>query len=89
MRFTLRDGSSGAVATGLEPYLGAAGHLLVVNDDLTQAIHAHPAGAAGAPGQEGDVVFAPVLPAPGVYKLWVQFQRNGKVITAPFAVAVR
>jgi hypothetical protein len=89
LRFTLRDAASGAVVTDIEPYLGAAGHLLVVNDDLTQAIHAHPEGIAAAPGQDGDVLFAPVLPAPGVYKLWVQFQRNGKVITAPFAVAVR
>ena len=89
LRFTIRDAASGAVVTDLEPYLGAAGHLLVVSADLTQAIHAHPEGVAATPVQDGDVVFAPVLPAPGPYKLWVQVQRQGKVVTVPFAVVAR
>jgi hypothetical protein len=109
LRFTVREAANGTPVTDLEPYLGAAGHLLVMSADLTQAIHAHPQGAhpqgahpqgahpegahpegvAGGFGPNGEVVFAPVLPAPGAYKLWVQFQRQGKVITAPFAVEAR
>ena len=89
VRFTVREATTGAPVNDLEPYLGAAGHLLVVSADVTQAIHAHPEGTVGGPGPNGEVVFAPVLPAPGVYKLWVQFQRKGKVITAPFAIEVR
>ena len=86
LRFTVREHVSGAALIDLEPYLGAAGHLLAVDPDVTMAIHAHPEGrATNGP----DVVFAPVFPAPGLYKLWVQFQRNGNVITAPFAVQVR
>ena len=86
LRFTLRDHASGAPPTDLEPYLGAAGHLLIVNSDITVAIHAHPEGSATA-GPE--VMFSPIFPSPGVYKLWVQFQRKGRVLTAPFAIAVR
>jgi hypothetical protein len=89
LRFTVREASSGAPVSDLETYLGAAGHLLVTSADLTHAIHAHPEGAGGSPGPDGAVVFAPVLPARGAYKLWVQFQRNGKVITAPFAIEAR
>jgi hypothetical protein len=86
LRFTVREHVSGAALIDLEPYLGAAGHLLAVDPDVTMAIHAHPEGrATNGP----DVVFGPVFPAPGLYKLWVQFQRNGDVITAPFAVQVR
>jgi hypothetical protein len=29
------------------------------------------------------------MPAPGLYKLWLQFQRKGRVSTAAFVVAVR
>lgn len=86
LRFTVRDASTGQPVKDLEPYLGASGHLLVVNADVTQAIHAHPEGLmTGGP----EVVFEPLLPDPVVYKLWVQFQRGGKVITAPFAIGAR
>jgi hypothetical protein len=86
LRFTLRDHASGEALTDLEPYLGAAGHLMIVNPDLTVAIHGHPEGQTTA---GPDVVFAPVFPGPGLYKLWAQFQRQGKVVTAPFVVEVR
>jgi hypothetical protein len=85
IRFEVADAATGRPVTDLEPYLGAAGHLLIVDNELTTAIHGHPEGAATA----GPVVaFAPVLPAAGRYKLWVQFQRNGEVITAPFVIDV-
>jgi hypothetical protein len=89
LRFTVRDAATGTPVSDLEAYLGAAGHLLAVNADVTEAIHAHPEGTGSAASRGPDVAFGLVLPAPGVYKLWVQFQRNGKVITAPFAVAAR
>ena len=28
------------------------------------------------------------MPAPGLYKLWLQFQRRGTVTTVPFVVSV-
>ena len=85
VRFRMADRASGLPVTDLEPYLGASGHMLVVNQDMTTAIHAHPDGAATT----GPVVtFAPVFPAPGRYKLWAQFQRNGAVVTAAFVIDV-
>jgi hypothetical protein len=41
--------------------------------------------ATSTPGQ---VAFETAFPESGVYKLWGQFQRNGKVITADFTVAI-
>jgi hypothetical protein len=83
IRFEIADASTGTPISDLEPFLGAPGHLLVVDNDLTVAIHGHPEGEATA----GPLVaFAPVLPASGRYKLWVQFQRKGAVITAPFVI---
>jgi heavy metal-binding protein len=85
IRFDVADAATGQAVTDLEPYLGAAGHLLIVDNLLTTAIHGHPEGAATA---GPTVAFSPVLPAAGRYKLWVQFQRKGEVITAPFVIDV-
>lgn len=84
--FTIADAVSGLPVADLEPYLGAAGHVLIVNADVTAAIHGHPEGAMT---RGPDVTFDPVLPAPGRYKLWLQVQRRGTVVTAPFAIDVR
>jgi hypothetical protein len=84
LRFVLSHAASGAPIRDLELYLGAPGHLLAIDTELRAAIHGHP--EAQSLGSE--VVFDPVLPAAGRYKLWVQFQRNGRVVTAPFVIDV-
>jgi Heavy metal binding domain len=83
LRFEVLDAATGAPVTDLEPYLGAAGHLLVVRHDLATAFHGHPEGVLSS----GPIVtFGQVLPAPGAYKMWVQFQRKGRVATADFVI---
>ena len=72
-------------AHGLEPYLGAWGHLLVASADLIDMIHTHPFLASGGAAMQFNVTF----PRPGLYRLWAQFQRNGEVNTAVFTVDVR
>ena len=85
LRFVISDVDSGLPVTNLEPYLGAAGHMLIVSSDLSAAVHGHPEGIR-SPGPV--VTFSPTFPAPGMYKLWVQFQRRGQVVTASFVVTV-
>ena len=85
LRFLVADADTGAEVRDLEPYLGAAGHLLLVNAALTSALHGHPAGAQTA-GPE--ILFDPVLPKAGLYKLWLQFQRRGRIVTVPFVIEV-
>jgi hypothetical protein len=85
LRFAVTDSESGLPAMDLEPYLGATGHLLIVSSDLSTAVHGHPEGGRTT---GPTVTFGPVFPAPGTYKMWVQVQRRGKVITAPFVVTV-
>lgn len=85
LRFVVADAATGADVRDLEPYLGATGHLLLVNPALTSALHGHPAGAQTA-GPE--ILFDPVLPKPGMYKLWLQVQRKGRVVTVPFVIEV-
>ena len=83
MTFSFTDALTGRPVTDLEPYLGAPAHMLVVRADLADAIHAHPEEVAtGGP----TVSFHPLLPAEGAYKVWIQVQRRGRVITVPFVL---
>jgi hypothetical protein len=70
---------------GLQKYLGAWGHLLVGSDDLIDLIHSHPFVADGGPQVQFNVVF----PRAAMYRVWVQFQRNGVVNTVHFDVPVK
>lgn len=78
------DAATGVPVTGLQPYLGAAAHLVMVPADLTEAIHGHPDAQFRDPG----VTFTPLVPRAGRYKAWVQFQRAGKVSTVSFVIDV-
>jgi len=75
----------GKPVTDLEPFLGAAGHLVLISGDLGSYVHSHP--AAGAPPGPA-VEFRVRFDRSGVYKAWGQFQRRGRVITVPFVVEV-
>ena len=81
---TIDDPATGAPVSDLEPYLGAGAHLLVVSQDLTEAIHGHPAEDGRGPA----VTFRPLIPRAGVYKAWIQVQRAGRVSTAAFVIDV-
>ena len=71
-------------ADGLEPYLGAWGHMLAASADLIDMIHAHPAWEDAGPKIQFNVIF----PRPGLHRVWVQFQRRGIVNTAAFNIRV-
>ena len=83
LRFRLTDEAATPI-TDLEPYLGSAGHLLVVSPDLTHSIHAHPDRLGSGP----ELAFAVEFPEAGIYKLWVQMQRRGKVSAVPFVLRI-
>lgn len=84
LAFRFEDAASGAAITDLEPYLGASAHLLVVPVDLSEAIHGHPVDDVHGPA----LSFAPLIPRAGRYKVWIQFQRGGRVSTTAFVIEV-
>ena len=58
--------------------------MLAVSDDLNDMIHTHPSIANGGPSVQFDVYF----PREAMYRVWVQFQRLGKVNTLAFTIPV-
>jgi hypothetical protein len=81
--FRLRTGA-GEPVRDLEPYLGAAGHLMIVHEDAVTFVHSHP--ERDLEPQSGELRFLCRLPKPGVYRGWLQFRRFGRVQTAEFQI---
>lgn len=105
LNFAVADAQSGKPVTDLQKYLGALAHFVIISEDTTDFLHAHPMEAnemkygesamkgmdhgGGAGGMRMPAVSAhTTFPRPGLYKVWAQFQRQGKVVTVPFVVRV-
>lgn len=91
IQYTLEDAATGAPVTDLQPYLGAMAHLFILHQDLTSMAHAHPRGPEVGPDSRGGpkVELHAALPKAGLYKLWGQFQRGGKVITTDWTLEAK
>jgi hypothetical protein len=85
LKFTLTDGDTQLPISDLEPYLGSIGHVVVLSEDGERYLHVH---ALEGQGSGPEALFETEFPESGVYKIWGQFQRNGKVVTVPFVVEV-
>jgi P-type Cu+ transporter len=93
---TFADAATGEPVDDLQPYLGAAGHVIVMKADATTFAHRH----AEALDGDGDPVFAlpgtdfgpelelhTTFTTPGLYRMWAQFETvAGEVVTVPFVV---
>jgi mono/diheme cytochrome c family protein len=87
LSFALEDTATGQPVTDLEPYLGAWGHAFIVSADLADGVHSHPTTALTNPGAS-TIFFNQRFPRAGMYRLWVQFMRNGRLATVSFTVEV-
>ena len=81
LRFTVtRDGKP---VTTLQPYLGAAGHLVALRFGDLAYLHVHPMDEPTAESGP-DIAFMAETPTPGRYLLYLDFQVDGQVHTATF-----
>lgn len=84
----LKVAKDGKPVTDLQPYLGAYGHLVALRSGDLAYLHVHPNGAPGdgvtKPGP--GISFTATAPSTGTYRLFLDFQHNGKVRTAAFTV---
>lgn len=88
-KVTLSISKDGKPVTDLQPYLGAYGHLVALRQGDLAYLHVHPDGEPGdgktEPGPA--VVFYTEVPSVGDYRLFLDFQHDGKVRTADFMVS--
>lgn len=84
--FNILDAQSKEGIGNLEPYLGAVGHVVILSSDAEQYIHVHPIDEK-ATGPKAE--FATSFPNNGTYKIWGQFQHQGKVFTVPYVVEIK
>lgn len=80
-----RDGQS---VIELQPYLGAFGHLVALRDGDLAYLHVHPHGHEPQTGETSgpEIVFEATAPTPGRYLLYLDFQVDGQVHTAPLVL---
>ena len=75
--------------TDLEPLMGASGHSVIVSRDVRQFLHVHPSKEVQSNWRGGPAVyFKTRFTYPGLYKVWGQFQHQGRIITADFILEV-
>lgn len=67
--------------TNLAPYLGAMGHVVILDEYGKEFLHVHPS-------NETDTIFETTFDKPGIYKIWAEFQQNGKVRAFPFVIEI-
>ncbi len=64
-----------------EPYLGAAGHLVVMHEGDLEYLHVHPL--------EDELAFSASFPDAGRYVMFLEYKRDGDVKLSRFPVTVR
>jgi hypothetical protein len=80
LRFRISRSRGEPVRT--EPYLGAGGHLVALRDGDLAFLHVHPLSDDAAE-------FAATFPSAGRYRLFLQFQHEGRIQTVAFTQEVR
>lgn len=68
--------------TNLTPYLGAMGHVVILDEKAQSFLHVHPS-------DEKQPIFETKFSQPGIYNIWAEFKQNGKVRSFPFVVEIK
>jgi hypothetical protein len=101
LSFALTDATTSQPVANLTPWLGAWAHIMIVGEDHQTFLHAHPIENAAAEASPQHTHAAPVagpspstirtvtgFRTPGVYKVWFQFERQGRIETASWVLRV-
>jgi hypothetical protein len=84
LTFTFADQQTGTPIDDLEPFLGAAGHLFLTDPDFQMASHSHPLEET----RSARVRFLVRFPDQAAFRLWLQVQRRGEVVTTSWLINV-
>lgn len=91
--FHITDAATGEPVDTLDEYLGAAGHLVILDQSVETYLHTHPehdehAGHTMNPKYGPDIEFTTQFPEIGSYAMWLQVQYQGEIYTAPFVIEI-
>lgn len=75
LKFTLSNGTP-------DPYLGALGHVVIIDQAVEQFIHVHTV-------SDHETIFNTQFEKPGLYKLWAEFRFGDHVHAYPFVFEVK
>ena len=95
LSMTFADAKTGTPVRDLQRYLGAWAHIAIISEDTQDFLHVHPMEESqsgtpptpGAPSPQTIRTSAGFRRA-GLYKMWVQVQRTGKIMVFPFVLRV-
>ncbi|MDD9272183.1 hypothetical protein ACFPES_34710 [Paenibacillus sp. GCM10023248] len=85
LTYTFKDAATKAPVQNLQPYLGAVGHVVILDAAAEQYLHVHPTDEKST---GPSAKFMTTFPQSGIYKIWGEFQRDGQVFAVPFVVKV-
>jgi DMSO/TMAO reductase YedYZ heme-binding membrane subunit len=95
LSFTVTDAATKQPITTLQPYLGAFGHLSMINQYDYSFIHVHPKMVAQTPDQTtGPTIEFNPMPTtnnliPGNYRVFTEFKHNNAVFVVDFTIKVQ
>jgi hypothetical protein len=74
-----------------KPWLGAAGHMMIIHQDGQTVVHSHPKEDAEtvAVQKKGKFRFMGRFPKPGLYKAFAQFDHQGEIKTFSFVLDIK
>ncbi len=84
-QLTFRITKHGRPVQDLQPYLGSYGHLVALHAPELAYSHVHPISADPA---SGAITFDTELPQRGTYRLFLQFQTDGRVHSVAFTQTI-
>ena len=80
---TLKKDGKQADPAGLDDYLGAKAHVVLISTEGKDFLHVHPE------VQNGRYVLHTTFPKPGIYRGWIQFQAEGRLHTTDYVLDVQ
>jgi hypothetical protein len=79
---------NGVPVTNIEPYLGAGAHGVIIGQNAQSFLHVHPMSKPQNGFYQSPIQFHTEIKQPGLYKMWVQTQIDGKVRTVDWTFQV-
>ncbi len=80
---------NGKPVKNIEPFLGAGAHGVIISQNTETFAHTHPMSRPQNGLYQSPIQFHTTLNQPGLYKIWVQTQIEGKLRTVDWTFEIK